>query len=307
MSFRFLRTALRSRPVSTHPDSDESESTPAEKLMSFWDHLAELRGTLIKSVMVVIAFTALLGYYIVDVMALLQEPFDTVRSEYPQHNIQLVAHDMSDGLNMVVKTCLFGGFLLATPFILFFVAQFVAPALTNREKDAVVPLCIASFVLFICGMAFGFFILVPSAIRAFIEVNILLKWPMNAWSITGYYGNMTMLVFGLGLAFQFPLVLVLLTWLGLANAAAMRTYRRHAIVGIFVLAAIATPGSDVNAQVLFAVPLCVLYEIAIFVCARIEKRRERPTALLIIALFTLLQRSKSLASRSAHPPLTGAA
>lgn len=286
---------------------DESERTPSEKLMSFWDHLAELRGTLIKSVLVFVGFAALIGYFILDIIPLLQHPFDVVRAQYPEHSIKLVTIGMSDGLNMAVKICVFGGLLLAVPFILFFVAQFVGPALTNREKDAVLPMCLSALVLFIAGAAFGFFVLVPSTVHMFIKTNIALGWPMDAWSITSYYGILTQLVLGLSLAFQFPLVLVLLTWMGIVNTAALRTYRRHAVVAIFVIAAVATPSTEVTAQVIFAAPLCVLYELAILVCARIEKRRERPAALVIVALLALLHRSKALGSRAAGAPLPRAA
>lgn len=291
--------------MSTYPDSDESERSPSEKLMGFWDHIAELRGTLIKSVLAFVAFAALIGYFIFDIIPLLEHPFAAVRAQYPDQDIKLVTIGMADGLNMAVKVCLFGGLLLAVPFILFFVAQFVAPALTHREKDAVVPMCVAAFFLFVAGAAFGFFVLVPSTVHMFIKTNIALGWPMDAWSITSYYGILTQLVLGLGIAFQFPLVLVLLTWLGIVSVGALRTYRRHAVVAIFVIAAIATPSTEVTAQVIFAAPLCVLYELAILVCARIEKRRERPAALVVVALLALLQRSKSLAHRAANPSLSG--
>jgi sec-independent protein translocase protein TatC len=101
------------------------------------------------------------------------------------------------------------------------------------------------------------------------------------------------LVLGVGAVFQFPLVIVLLVWLGIVDTAFLRKYRRHAIVAIFVLAAIVTPSTDPLSQTLLAAPLVALYEVSIFVAARVEKRRDRSAGAVWLALLALLPIARS--------------
>jgi sec-independent protein translocase protein TatC len=173
---------------------------------------------------------------------------------------------------MVIQMCVFGGLLLAAPFILFFIAQFVAPALTAREMKAVLPMCFCAMVLFLVGAAFSFFLLMPSTIRIAIELNNAFELE-NRWTAGNYFNTLTWLVVGSGGVFEFPLVIVLLVWLGIMTTAFLRKYRRHAIVVIFILAAVVTPTPDPVTQTIFAAPLYALYEIAILVSKRVEKKR----------------------------------
>src|SRR5262245_11835474 len=107
--------------------------------MGFWDHLNELRGTIIKSVTVFLIFAALIGYYLTEFNRILMWPFHSVVLEYPKLVIELGTGSMMEPFNVIIQICLLGGLLLAAPFILFFVGQFVAPALTARESRAVLP------------------------------------------------------------------------------------------------------------------------------------------------------------------------
>jgi Sec-independent protein secretion pathway component TatC len=135
---------------------------------------------------------------------------------------------------------------------------------------AVLPMCVAAFFLFVAGALFGFLLLLPSTLEVTIQINRHLGWAFR-WTVDSYYGILMQLVLGVGAIFQFPLVVVLLVWLGLASTATLRKYRRHSIVGIFVLAAIITPSGDPLQQTMLAAPLIGLYEIAIIVARRIEK------------------------------------
>jgi len=175
---------------------------------------------------------------------------------------------------MLIQLCVFGGLLLAAPFILFFVGQFVSPALTERELKAVLPMCLSALFLFLLGAAFSFFLLMPSTIKVAIELNNAFDLETN-WTAGNYYNTLTWLVLGSGAVFEFPLVIILLVWLGLVTTEFLRKYRRHAIVVIFVISAIVTPTPDPFTQTLFAGPLYALYEIAILVSTRVEKRRKK--------------------------------
>ncbi|HUR57008.1 MAG TPA: twin-arginine translocase subunit TatC, partial [Opitutaceae bacterium] len=162
----------------------------------------------------------------------------------------------------------------AVPFILFFVGQFVSPALTEKEIKAVLPMCVSAMVLFLVGASFGFFLLMPKAIETAVELHGVFKITPR-WTAGDYYSTMSWLVLGVGAAFEFPLVIVLLVWMGLISTAFLRKYRRHAIVVIFIVAAIITPTPDPIIQTIFAMPLYFLYEVSIIASARIEKKKAK--------------------------------
>ncbi len=148
----------------------------------------------------------------------------------------------------------------------------MAPALTEKEMKAVVPLALVATFLFLSGCVFSYFLLMPSTLRMAIESNNYFGFGMN-WSAGSYYSTFMWLVFGVGVSFEFPLLIVLLVWLGILSVAFLRKYRRHAIVLIFFIAAVVTPTPDPFTQTIFAAPLYLLYEAAIIASARVEKRR----------------------------------
>jgi sec-independent protein translocase protein TatC len=229
-----------------------------EKAMSFWDHLNELRGVLFRSSLsLVVAIGVVFAY------------FDQF---YADLKFQLVTTTPMEVFNVYLQICLVGGLIMASPLILFFIGQFVSPALTDTERRAVMPFVGSGLFLFLSGCAFSFFLLVTSALRVSIQLQLAIGWGFN-WTPAAYFSMMTWLVLGVGLSFEFPLVIVLLVHFGIMTTAFLRKYRRHAIVVIFIVAAIVTPTADPITQGIFAIPLYVLYEIAIIAGGRIEKKR----------------------------------
>lgn len=240
--------------------------------MGFWDHLDELRGTIIKSLIAFLVFAVLIGIFAVEFNHALLWPLHQVAKDYPDMQTKLGVQSIMEVFNMVIQMCIFGGLTMAAPFILFFIAQFVAPALTEKEMKAVLPMCISALFLFLLGAAFSFFLLMPSTIRISTELMIAFDLE-NRWTAGNYFTTLTWLVVGAGGVFEFPLVIILLVWLGILTTAFLRKYRRHAIVVIFIIAAVVTPTPDPVTQTVFAVPLYALYEISIMVSSRIEKKK----------------------------------
>jgi sec-independent protein translocase protein TatC len=245
-----------------------------EKAMGFWDHLEELRGTIIKSVVVFVIAAVLIGVFIKEFNHVLLWPLLEAQKSYPTLTPDLGTQKIFEIFTMVIQMCVLGGLLVAGPFILYFIAQFVAPALTEKEMKAVLPLCTSAMVLFLMGAAFGFFLLMPKAIATAVELHLLFEVTPR-WTVGDYYSTLSWLVLGVGASFEFPLVIILLVWLGVLSTAFLKKYRRHAIIVIFVVAAIITPTPDPIVQTIFAMPLYLLYELAIVVSRRIEKKRER--------------------------------
>jgi len=252
----------------------EVVSPKAVKAMGFFEHLEDLRWTLIKCAVVYLVFAVLIGVFLMEFNNALLWPFTHVKKDYPTLVLDLGTTTIMEGFSIVVQICCAGALVPATPFFLYFIGQFVAPALTPKEIRLVLPICAAAFVLFVLGSVFSFFLLVPNTLRVTIELNEFFGFVMR-WTAGSYYGLLTWLVLGVGAAFEFPLVILLLVYIGLLKVATLRKYRRHAIVAIFTVAAIVTPTTDPFTMTMLAIPLYLLYEIAILVSLRVERRRPR--------------------------------
>lgn len=261
-------------------DFDEEETlrsagvSPREQPMGFLDHLEELRGTLIKCAIVFALIVAGIAYFLKDFAYLLNLPLEQVQAQYPHLTTDLITNTPMGVFSVVISICITGGFVLSLPFFLFFLGQFVAPALTQRELKVLLPTVIAALLLFLVGASFGYFILVPSTIKVAFELNELLGYTV-LWTADKYYSLLMWMVLGVGTAFEFPLLIVLATYMGLIEVATLRRFRRHAVVVMFIIAAIVTPTPDPINQTLFAVPLILLYEAAIWASAFVGRRAKR--------------------------------
>jgi len=268
-----------SQPNEFHPDHDSDTGSsevpdPREKPMGFFEHLEELRWTLVKSAIAFVVAAALIGFFLKEFNHLLLWPLETIAKDYSNVSVELGTTSIMEGFSVVIQMCTVGGLFVAAPAIVYFFGQFVAPALTARELKMILPVGIAAVLLFLLGSAFSFFLLVPSTIRVSIELNQLFGFALR-WTPAAYYSLLTWLVLGVGASFEFPLLIVLAVYLGLLEVDTLRKYRRHAVIGIFVIAAIVTPTPDPFTQAMFAGPLYVLYEVAILAGGRITKRRAK--------------------------------
>ena len=240
--------------------------------MGFFDHLEELRWTLVKCAVVYVLFACAIGYYLKEFNHLLMWPLDQVRLGRPDLAIPLESIGISEIFGMIFQVCLMGALAPAAPFVIYFVAKFVAPALSPKELRMIVPAGLVALGLFLAGAALGFFVLVPQTINMSIDLNELMGFGIQ-WTPASYYSIMLWLVLGVGLGFEFPLLIVLLVYLGMLSTAFLKRYRRHAIVLIFLIAAVVTPTTDPVTMCMFAAPLYLLFEVAIFAGTRVEKAR----------------------------------
>lgn len=254
--------------------NESNDATPVVaggKPMGFLGHLEELRWTLIKCAVVFGIFVTIIAYQLDRASEILNWPLQQVQGEFPKLKNDLVTSSPMSVFSVIIDMCVMGGVVLSLPFWLFFLGQFVAPALTKKEMKVIVPTGLAALLLFLAGSAFGYFLLTPSTIRVAFELNQLLGYTVM-WTADKYYSLLLWMTLGMGAAFEFPLLVVLAVYMGLIEVATLRKYRRHAIVIIFVIAAVITPTPDPLNQCLFALPLIVLYELAIWVSAFIGKR-----------------------------------
>lgn len=260
----------------TQADEADADLAKGGKPMGFLDHLEELRVTLMKCAGVFAVFVALIVWRLDDVVMLLNSPLQLVHASFPKTNTDLVSNSPMSVFGVVIDICLIGGVILSVPFWLFFVAQFIAPALTEREKRVIVPTGLSAFALFLAGVNFGYYILTYSSLYVAIEMNRQMGY-IVMWTAEKYYNLLMWLTVGMGAAFEFPLIVVLAVYIGLIEVETLRKCRRHAIVVIMIIAAIVTPTTDIINMCIFALPLYVLYEASILVSARLKRRRSDET------------------------------
>jgi sec-independent protein translocase protein TatC len=175
------------------------------------------------------------------------------------------------GFSMLFKIMLWGGFLLSLPFLIFFLAQFIFPGLTPRERTAVRATLAVSGLLFLAGVWLAYKTTLALAIDALFRVNAWMGitiWPLQ---LDAYVALIVKTLLAFGLAFQLPLVLLALGFLGVVSVQLLRERRRHAIVIIFILAAVLTPPDPVS-QIIMALPMCLLYEFCILLIALRHQR-----------------------------------
>jgi sec-independent protein translocase protein TatC len=244
---------------------DDLEGTEAP----FVSHLVELRDRLVRALIAVgIAFGAL---------ALWPGPsglYDLLAAPLVAHlpkGATLIATNVISPVLVPLKITLLCAFMLALPYVLYQLWAFVAPGLYSHEKRAVLPLVVSSTLLFILGVAFSYFLVIPGMsqfIQAFAPTSIT-----AAPDIEQYFGFVLTLFIVFGIAFEVPVAVIVLVRIGVVTVEQLQKARGYFIVGAFVVAAIVTP-PDVISQLALAIPMCLLYEIGI-VAARIIDRNAK--------------------------------
>ena len=171
--------------------------------------------------------------------------------------------DLTSGFDVIMAIAIWGGLVLAFPFIVYALLRFVFPALTRREKAVLMTVLVLGSLLFMGGAALAYAETLPMVVRAFQAINDWVGLPVTTIRIEGYVSIVLKTIVAFGLVFQLPLVLFVLGLFGVVTSAGLRARRRTAIVLAFVVAMFLTP-PDPMSQIVMAVPLCLLYELSIW-------------------------------------------
>jgi sec-independent protein translocase protein TatC len=235
------------------------------------DHLIELRQRLMWSVGGFIVAFIVSFYFSTEIFGILVMPFKWGTGA----EVKLISIKLLGFFLVKLKIAMFGGMFIAFPLIATQMYRFVAPGLYKHERQALAPYLIATPVFFVLGAALVYFVLLPFAIRFFYSLpgGTVDLMP----DVEAYLDFVMMLILAFGLTFQLPVVLTLLGHIGVVTHEMLTKGRRFALVGVCALAAVVTPPDPIS-MLAMAVPLGMLYEIAVIAVWLLEKRRKRAAA-----------------------------
>ena len=260
----------------------------AEAEMSFFDHIEELRWHIVKSVAAIIGVGIvifLLGDAVFQniIFGPKEEWFLSYRAICNLSNaiglgdnlcfspppFEVQATQFAEAFITHIKVAFIGGFVVAFPYVFYQIWSFIKPGLYEEEQKAARGTVFICSVLFSLGVLFGYFIISPFAVNFLAGYEI--PGVVNNPTLSSYVSYMVMFTVPAGIAFELPVVMYFLARVGLVTADFLRSYRKHSVVVILILAAIITP-PDVVTQCLIGIPLYFLYEASIIIVSRVEKK-----------------------------------
>ena len=262
-----------------------------EKEMSFLGHIGELRAHLVRSIIAIIIGALIIGFNINWIMDHIF--FGPTRNDFFTFRVvnhfsrELLGHDsihlpkdfpvrvqkLFQQFNVMMAVSIFGGMVLAFPYIVWEIWKFISPALHEKERKNSIFVINGIWFLFILGVMCGYFLILPFAVNfgVIFKISDII---VPLYDLSDYTTLFLQVVLGMGVIFLFPMVVYLLTSIGILTPEFLKTYRRHAIVVIMVVAAIITP-ADVLSVMAAAMPLVILYEMSIWMSIYVSKKIEK--------------------------------
>lgn len=262
-------------------DGEEAE-------MSFLDHLEVLRWHLMR-IAICIGFFSILAFLfkhiVFDLIVLAPKNSDFVTYRafcklshligmgdnlcFSKIDFQLINISMSGQFSMHILVSFVAGIIASFPYILFEIWRFIKPGLKKTEKNYARGLVFWGSFLFLSGVAFGYFIIAPLSVH-FLGGYQVSELVSNQISLGSFISTVTSITLACGILFQLPILIYFLARLGLITSSLMKSYRKHSIIIVLIIAAVITP-PDITSQILVAIPLVVLYEVSIWIARSVEK------------------------------------
>jgi len=229
--------------------------------MSLSDHLEELRQRAFWSVSILLSSIVLCVVSVKNIVKILQEP---------ALGIKFLQFAPGEYFFASIKVAAYSGLLLSSPFLIYQIILFVLPGMTKNERKTILPIILGAITLFLFGLMFGYSVLVPAALNFFINYGSEVVEPF--WSFEQYFEFILVLLFSTGLAFQLPVVQIMLGLLRIVSGETMISIWRYVILGSTVIGAILTPSVDPLTQILMSSIVIILYFLGAGVVLLIEKK-----------------------------------
>jgi sec-independent protein translocase protein TatC len=238
-------------------------------------HLDELRAVLIRIVAAVAVCMIFAFVFRAELAAIIQWPLAKVD---PDRAANLQSLGVADSMMVSLQLSFYAGLVLAFPMIMYFLAQFIVPALTELERRILFPGVAVGLLLFLAGALFAYFIVLPQTLEFFAQDAKAMSWAPT-WTVREYFSFTTQFIIAFGFAFELPVLVFVLHRLGFVTAASLKRTRSFAVVLIFLFAAILTPTQDVITLLMMGLPMLLLYEACILAAVFLEKRERHALGL----------------------------
>ena len=243
--------------------------------MSFWEHLDELRSTVLKATALTVVFS-IVAFLLKDelfqiVLAPKNANFITYKIlcmsgsvDSIAFQIDLINTGLAGQFTIHMKTAMWAGFLCALPYIIYLLFRFIAPALHEKELKYTTYICGWGYLMFVFGVLVNYFLVFPLTFH-FLGTYQVSSEVANMISLQSYMDTLILLSLAMGIVFEMPLLSWLLGKMNILSSEMMRKYRRHSYVAILTIAAIITPTSDIFTLLVVCLPMGMLYEISILI------------------------------------------
>lgn len=253
---------MASDEVKNENTEEEEKETGLE--MSFLDHLEELRWRVIYSLIGLVVGTGI-SWFFIDFLV------DKILLKPARDSGAVLQNLRPFGqLFMYMEVAVIAGVILSLPNIFYQFWKFLSPALRKRERRYIWWIVIFSTLCFLIGVVFAYYLMIPLSLKFAVQFGS--EAIKNQFSIDEYLSIIISIVMGAGIVFELPMISFFLTKLGILTPGFMRKFRRHAVVVIFILSAVLSPGTDPVLQLMLAAPLFVLYEISILISKIASKK-----------------------------------
>lgn len=251
---------------------------PAED-KSFWDHLDDLRGSLIRILIVTMVFAIVAFCLKKWLFALVLAPADASFFMYRwlgggMTTLHLMNTGLTEQFVIHMKTAFAFGLLMASPYIIKVLFDFIRPALYENERRISVRLTASAYIMFLIGVVLNYLVIFPVTVRFLGNYQVSAQVD-NMLTLQSYTGTLLMMSIVFGIIFEIPVISWLLARAGLLHASYMTRYRRHAIVTILIIAAIITPTGDAFTLLIVSLPIWLLYELSVLIVSHVEKRNQQ--------------------------------
>lgn len=251
-----------------------------KKTMPFWDHVEAFRTLLIRIITTLIAMCILSGFFFSLCAQIMNWPLIHAAQDNPEIIQGLVTTSPMGIFSVFIQVCVLGGIALSLPFNLMYIAYFISPALSSKEKKVLVPVSIAALCLFSLGALFSYLFILPASLAFSIKLNTLFGFKL-IWSAPHYYSMVIWMTLGIGLCFEFPLAILALISTHLVSIKKLQSIRKHVLVGILIVGAAIIPGGDPISLIILAIPMYASYEGVIWIGKKIEAKRNHPNLMEI--------------------------
>lgn len=248
------------------------QSTQGDVVKPFLDHLEDLRWTLVKMAVSLVAAMALSFLFVRDISEIVRRPLEVLQGNEP-----LITLGVTDAFMISLQLAFYSGIVLSFPLLVFFLAEFVLPALTSKERRILLPAIAAGFVLFGAGAVVSYYYVLPSTLSWFRAYAASMGMDPR-WQARDYFAFVTHLTISCGLFCELPVGVIGMAALGLVTFPMLSKSRPYAITAILVLVAVLSPTPDPFTFMMLAAPVVAIYEACIWIVWIMDRRRMKAQA-----------------------------